>query len=108
MDYKKLKDLLEKLLKYLEIYKNESMTQLHIRRVKNCIFLIDNLNISTEYELELKKNLKLLFPLHPVRGGISDFYIWKNNSEERVLINKTLEEVKHQIWEIVKMIYNVY
>ncbi|MEI3614715.1 hypothetical protein [Pseudogracilibacillus sp. SO30301A] len=40
--------------------------------------------------------------LFPPRGGLSEFFIWSNDFDERLRINKPLEEVRRKLWAIIK------
>lgn len=48
---------------------------------------------------ELRKMHEALFP---PRGGLSEFFIWSNDFDERLRINKPLEEVRRKLWAIIK------
>lgn len=98
MDYKKIRELLEELLKYLELY-GEGEVNYYIKQVKNSLVMIEDLNKSNKYHQELISTLKTLFPS---RGGLSEFYIWKMDENERITINELLSDIKHQLWEIIK------
>ena len=100
MDYKKVKQLLEELLEYLEKY-GDGEFNYYIKQVKNSLVILNDLNESSEYSQELIDTLKTLFT---PRGGISDFYIWNNGENDKLVINDPLSEIKHQLWEIIKVL----
>ena len=40
--------------------------------------------------------------LYPANGGLSDFYIQHDNYEERLKLNKPLDEINETLWSIMK------
>lgn len=91
--YRELKSMLEK------HGKHEVDPQ--IFRIDNIItFLskLDKTNIDPQAFEELKRMHNALYP---PRGGLSDFFIWSNDFEERVRLNESLDRVQNEIWHIL-------
>ena len=40
--------------------------------------------------------------LYPARGGLSDFFIWKADFDERVKANEPLDRLSDEIWKILR------
>src|SRR4051794_8415935 len=67
--------------------------------------LEDILNIlKSNYNNEIKEKRinTLVKDLYPIRGGLTDFYIWKDDAQERVTINKPISELTDKLWSLVK------
>ncbi|MDM5188377.1 hypothetical protein QUF99_13930 [Bacillus sp. DX4.1] len=49
------------------------------------------------------KEIKLIHNnLYPPRGGLSDFFIWKADFNERVKANESLERIGDALWGMLK------
>ncbi|MGF9963731.1 hypothetical protein [Bacillus rhizoplanae] len=49
------------------------------------------------------KEIKLIHSnLYPPRGGLSDFFIWKADFNERVKANEPLERIGDELWGMLK------
>lgn len=47
--------------------------------------------------------IKLIYSnLYPPRGGLSDFFIWKADFNERVKANEPLGRIGDELWEMLK------
>ncbi|MEC5425171.1 hypothetical protein QGM71_16925 [Virgibacillus sp. C22-A2] len=67
--------------------------------------LEDILNIiKSNSNNEIKENRinTLVEGLYPIRGGLTDFYVWKDDAKERVMINKPISELNDKLWNLVK------
>ncbi|MBD8027873.1 hypothetical protein H9636_14570 [Ureibacillus sp. Re31] len=67
--------------------------------------LEDILNIiKSNSDNELKENRinSLVEDLYPIRGGLTDFYIWKEDTKERIMINKPISELNDKLWNLLK------
>jgi hypothetical protein len=40
--------------------------------------------------------------LYPPRGGLSDFFIWKSDFNERVKVNEPLGKIGDELWKMLK------
>lgn len=56
---------------------------------------IDSDNVIEEIKL-INNNL------YPARGGLSDFFIWKADFDERIKANEPLNRIGNEIWKILK------
>ena len=45
--------------------------------------------------------------LYPPRGGLSDFFVWKNDYLERLKINEEIEAYNNRLWELLNQIENL-
>lgn len=94
----KLKNLLEKLLQILQKEGDEDVYYAKNELIKNIDYLNKSLilkyNNYNDVFNEAKKNYKNMY--HP-HGGLSDFFIWRDNFDERVKVNKPLENIKKEI-----------
>src|SRR5690625_5256676 len=100
-----MKESLEKLISlYFELLliiekhdKGEIDSQ--IIRVKEIIDYIKDIDPETiEDENSLRTIKKMHETLFPPRGGLSDFFIWSNDVDERIKLNRPLDKVREDIW----------
>jgi len=40
--------------------------------------------------------------LYPARGGLSEFYIWRDDFEERLAVNDPLSKIRKRLWELLQ------
>ncbi|MCM1988441.1 hypothetical protein [Oceanirhabdus seepicola] len=77
--------------------------------MRKIIYIIKSLDKSInlkEYNFnevisEIGKIYKGLFPTH---GGLTDFYIWREDFEERKKANEILDKIKEEIWKQLNLI----
>lgn len=97
---KELKQLFEELLVIVEKYGDNTVInqkriisriieKINIMDINNCDF--NSIDIQREY-----KNL------YPARGGLSEFYIWKDDFTERQTLNEPLSKIRDRLWELLK------
>ncbi|MEK5521412.1 hypothetical protein [Heyndrickxia sp. FSL W8-0423] len=98
-----LKRLFCKLIEILES-NNTGEIDYQISNVKYIIQLlnktikdgyIDSDNVINEIKSIHKK-------LYPPRGGLSDFFIWRSDFDERVKANELFEEISDELWKILQ------
>lgn len=66
-------------------------------------FLISLSSSIGNEEQHINEVRKMHESLFPPRGGLSDFFIWSNDYDERIQLNEPLENVKkeiHDIWNL--------
>lgn len=99
--YKRAKYLMEELLKIIE-KEGRGEIDYQINEVRRGSYLLNDLltNGDTDkfIELELKKIIRNLYP---ARGGLSDFYIWKDDEDERIKVNIPLSNIGDELWRIL-------
>lgn len=97
-----LKNLYKKLVAILEIH-GKGEVDIQIREIKNILDYIDRSNISEfiKEEEQLEKILEWHNLLYPPRGGLSEFFIWSNDYDQRVILNQPLEEIQKEIWSLL-------
>lgn len=99
----KLEELFSDLLVILESNSNNdieyqiSMVRYIIRLLKQCInnHYLDSNNVINEIRSLHKK-------IYPPRGGLSDFFIWREDFNERVKANEPLEKIGNELWMILQ------
>ncbi|MBO1910124.1 hypothetical protein [Sporosarcina sp. 6E9] len=98
--FEDLKRLYLNLLEILEKY-GRGEIDIQIRQVKQILDFLINLpsvEIEEKYISEVRKMHESLFP---PRGGLSDFFIWSNDYDERIRLNEPLENVRKEIYDIL-------
>ncbi len=40
--------------------------------------------------------------IYPSRGGLTDFYIWKDAPKERIRLNKPISELNDKLWGLYR------
>lgn len=102
IDIKQLKVLFQELKRILEKENdNENETLYIINQLKLGLLLIDEC-LNSNYE---NKDLKQLFSklkeiyknINQPRVGLSDYFIWRDNYEERVKVNNGLDTIKKNL-----------
>lgn len=48
---------------------------------------------------ELRQASKSLFP---PQGGLTDFYVWKEDGSERIALNKPIDELTNLLWNLIR------
>ncbi len=91
-------ELLKELEAHLKKYGNDSIV-FQYKTIESAISFLEADNTDEEKEDCIILSYKLLYP---VRGGLSEFYIWNNNFELRRELNAPLERIHNELWEIVK------
>lgn len=100
MNYIELKKVVKELLKIMKKYhKDNSNTQIIMGFLLEMLYLIDRREIVLEVESKLKEKLKSLYPPHE---GLSDYYIYLDDKDKMIEINKKLEELKDKLWFLVR------
>ncbi|WP_102692078.1 hypothetical protein [Rummeliibacillus pycnus] len=107
MDNRELVDKLEKLfselLNLIEQY-GKGEIDYQISEVKYVVNLLRE-NINNEYSNseDIINEIKIIRKnLYPARGGLSEFFIWKNDVKERIKVNEPLSRVGDEIWNLLK------
>lgn len=97
-EFGELKTLLFKMYELIHAYgENEyNIQKKMILDIIKCIESDMNSNEKKNYIVCAYKNL------FPPRGGLSEFYIENENFDTRVLLNKPIDEIKENLWHIMK------
>lgn len=95
-----LKQLFEELLFIVDKYGDSTINNQKkiINRIIGKIDSIDISNFEEEF-MEIQRDYKNLYP---ARGGLSDFYIWKDDFNERQKLNEPLSKIGDRLWELLK------
>ena len=92
--------LYSNLYKILEKYGQGEIDN-QTRVVKQILEFLISLSSSNDYEEKrINEVRKMHESLFPPRGGLSDFFIWSNDYDERIQLNEPLEKVKKEINDI--------
>ena len=99
---KKIKDIeitVTDLLSLLKKYDNGQIS-FQIGQLEEILNSIksDNSNEVMERQISI-----LVESLYPSRGRLTDFHVWKDDSKERIRINKPISELNDRLWNLVKM-----
>ena len=96
----KLKDINEELLLIVDKYGDDSINNQKkiIKRIIEKIVGIDISNSEKQF-IEIQRDYKNLYP---ARGGLSEFYIWNDDFNERQKLNEPLSKIRERLWEILK------
>ncbi|WBW96135.1 hypothetical protein [Oceanirhabdus sp. W0125-5] len=99
-DINELKQLFEDLFLIVDKYGDNTINN-QKKIIKRLIDKIDSIDISNFEErfIEIQRDYKNLYP---VRGGLSEFYIWNDDFNERQKLNKPLSKIRERLWEILK------
>ena len=99
-DINELKQLFEELLSIVDKYGDNSLDN-QKKIIKHIIDTIINVNIDDleKQFIEIQRDYKNLYP---ARGGLSEFYIWNDNFNERQKLNEPLSRIRERLWEILK------
>ncbi|MCG8540565.1 MAG: hypothetical protein MJA82_11590 [Clostridia bacterium] len=97
---KKTLDLLTKLASILNKEDTREIDYV-MREITYAIKILDeSINVKelnlNETISEVREIYKKLFPSH---GGLTDFFIWRKNFEERKKANKEFNKIKNEIWK---------
>ncbi|EIP8136779.1 hypothetical protein LT193_002833, partial [Enterococcus faecalis] len=89
MNCNEIEEVIKELLPLLKKYNTGDMSY-YIDQLSTALDIL-NSNISiTEKNQELYKIGKKLFP---ARGGLTDFNVWVEDGEERISINKPIDDL---------------
>lgn len=77
-----------------------------IKIIKNSIdILTTSLNTDQKNIRKTLTEVRLFYKsLYPPHGGLSDFFIWRDDFDERVKVNQPLESVQDEIWRLLELI----
>jgi hypothetical protein len=104
----KLTSLRELYIKLLQILVKEGNDEVvyAIRVLRRGISDLEN-GLLNSQDINLDNLFDNLFrdykSMYPPRGGLTDFFIWRDNFEERVAANKPLDSIKDDIEHFFKV-----
>ncbi|MDQ0217380.1 hypothetical protein ELQ35_07430 [Peribacillus cavernae] len=100
----KLRDLFQQLLKLLK-NENDSDSLYIIKQVDYSLNLVNDYIDNTNGENDEKNLLSHLREnyqtLNQPRVGLSDYFIWRDNYEEREKANKVLDAIKEDLFQML-------
>lgn len=101
MDEDVLKNLKEPFINLKELVKiyGEKHYRIQIGIIEGIIDCINSDLSDNEKSEYVIRNYKNLFPPN---GGLSDFYIHHDSYDERLKLNKPLDEINDKLWSIIK------
>jgi hypothetical protein len=74
---------------------------IQIRQVRHILDFLINISSKEDEEEIISEVRKMHESLFPPRGGLSDFFIWSNDYDERIRLNEPLENVRKEIYNIL-------
>ena len=99
MSKSKVKQLFIELDNYLEKYGDDKIIYQH-KLVKDTIDILNSEDRGIDNTV--LNNYRSLFM---GRSGLSEFYVWNNEYETRVKINRPFEKIKNELWCIMKQYF---
>ncbi|MUK87591.1 hypothetical protein GMD78_04145 [Ornithinibacillus sp. L9] len=101
-DLIQLKQLYTELLDITERH-GKGEIDYQIQEIKNVINIIHGTIINGDKDSEevLQKVRKINRNIYPPRGGLTDFFIWSNDVDQRIKLNEPLSNIGNKIWEIL-------
>lgn len=100
IDIEQLRILFQELKRILEI-ENDNETLYIINQLELGILLIDECLNGTYENKDLKqlfsKLEKIYIKINQPRVGLSDYFIWRDNYEERLKVNNGLDKIKKNL-----------
>ncbi|EUJ26618.1 Uncharacterised protein [Listeria grayi] len=91
-----LQEQYQLLLKYLNKYGDSSLNP----QISNIKLILEILN-KDKNGTNLDNIREINDSLYPPRGGLSEFFIWDNDYEKRVLLNEPVDRAKEITWDIL-------
>lgn len=101
MNLDRLLVLYRKLLSIIEKYGEEELNSQKstVRDIVDFIGDIDYREKECENDFQVIK--KMHESMFPPRGGLSNFFIWSNDYDERIRLNDPLDKVRKEIFEVL-------
>lgn len=99
----KLQDLFSELSLVLVANRRENIDY-HISEIKYVVKILNECqkNNYTDSNNVINEIKSIYKNLYPARGGLSDFFIWKADFDERVKANEPLDRIGDELWKILK------
>ncbi|WP_090093598.1 hypothetical protein [Clostridium uliginosum] len=99
----KLENLFSALSLVLEANRKEDINY-HISEVNYVVKILNECqkNNYTDSDNIINEIKSIYSNLYPPRGGLSDFFIWKADFDERVKANEPLGRIGDELWKILK------
>jgi hypothetical protein len=73
-----------------------------INEMNRAICLIDSLTDGRRGSGDVFEEIcSICKNLYPARGGLSEFYIWDDDSQKRIAINEPIGQINDRIWKLV-------
>lgn len=95
-------ELFSDLLKILES-EGKGEVDFVIKEVKYLVGILNDcvLNKFSENDRIIEETKQIHKSLYPPKGGLSEFFIWRNDFDERIKINDSLDNVKNELWKLL-------
>lgn len=72
-----------------------------INQIKDILDLLESFSSNNIDNTAIEELRKMNDVLYPPRGGLSEFYIWSDNFDERMKLNEPLDRAKKITWKIL-------
>lgn len=92
-----IRSVVTQLINYISPYANEISYQ--YKELNNLLEFVNSSSLDSEnIEVSLTDYKNSLFPS---RGGLTEFYIWDDNENKRIALNKPISVLKQKLWELL-------
>lgn len=74
-----------------------------IKEVKYIVEILNNciLNNFCEDNKIINEVKEIHSSLYPPKGGLSEFFVWRNDFDERIKVNDYLDNIKKELWKVL-------
>ena len=92
----KVQELFTELEEQLRKYGDNSILNQY-QLVKTAISILES---DAPMEEKFSETEDIYKALYPARGGLSDFYVWRDDFDERLAINEPFSRIGDALWKI--------
>ncbi|MGT2772632.1 hypothetical protein [Streptococcus marimammalium] len=93
-----LKKIIEKLLNTITNNKRNTI----LLQYDILLWLLEKINLNQNFDFANINASDIINNLFPLHGGLTDYYYWSENEEERLEKNKELTHLKDELYRILK------
>jgi len=98
MNLETLQKLFTELRDYLELYKDNSISN-YRRIVRNVVVMLESDEVDSVKMEYVIKSYKSLYTRGPC---LSEYCIWDNDYAKRMTLNEPLDRIRTELWKIMK------
>jgi hypothetical protein len=73
------------------------------RRIKECLRILQSKEVLND-KTKLTEVKSIYHSIHIGYSGFSEYFLWREDFDERVKANKMLDEIRDEIWNILEKI----
>ncbi|MHC5218144.1 hypothetical protein ACYSNR_15900 [Enterococcus sp. LJL128] len=93
-----IKTVVQQLLPLLIKYDNGKINY-QIQKLRDINEIIDS-DMSSSEKKEMLRNMSE--NIYPPQGGLTDFYVWDNDSSKRIEIKQSISALNNKLWNLIK------